>query len=163
MAQLHFQPGEVVISDVRPSPLVMLGNEVVTLGLYELWRRRTHLILTNQRVITSKGVVGRSVRSLPLDRIQDASVTNRLWEARIVLSSAGGRVGIEALNGLRTRVARAFLAELTPRIGHAALGGLSGTSAGRSVADELEKFVQLRDSGALTSQEFEALKARLLA
>ena len=162
MAQLTFQPNEVVVRDMRRSPLATLGAEVCTLGLYEIARRRTHLILTNQRVISSRGVLHRSVRSLPLDRIQDASLSNTFWSAKIVFSSAGGGAGIEALTGLRTRTARAFMADLTPRIGPAASGGLTGKGSGRSVTDELHKLAQLRDAGTLTPQEFEAQKAKLL-
>ena len=36
-------------------------------------------------------------------------------------------------------------------------------SSGGSVADELAKLAQLRDSGVLTEEEFAAQKARLLA
>jgi Short C-terminal domain len=35
--------------------------------------------------------------------------------------------------------------------------------AGASVADELKKLVELRDVGALSDEEFAALKARLLS
>jgi len=162
MKQLHFQPGEVVVRDMRRSPLARLGAEVCTLGLYEIPRRRTHLILTNQRVITSRGVLHRSVRSLPLDRIQDASLSNTFWAAKIVFSTAGGRAGIEALTGLRTRTARAFMADLTPRIGPAVSGGLMGSGSKPSIADEIQKLAQLRDAGTLTGEEFEAQKAKLL-
>jgi hypothetical protein len=36
-------------------------------------------------------------------------------------------------------------------------------SGGASVADELTKLAQLRDSGTITAEEFEAQKAKLLA
>lgn len=37
------------------------------------------------------------------------------------------------------------------------------SSSGASSADELAKLVQLRDSGAISAQEFEAQKAKVLA
>jgi hypothetical protein len=36
-------------------------------------------------------------------------------------------------------------------------------ASGVSTADELTKLTQLRDSGAITAPEYEALKAKLLA
>ena len=97
MAQLNFQSGEVVVRELRPTPLGVWPLYIVTLGLYEIWRRRTRFILTNQRVIISKGVVNRAVRFLPLDRVQDATLKNQLWIASILLSSAGGVSGIESV------------------------------------------------------------------
>jgi Short C-terminal domain/Phospholipase_D-nuclease N-terminal len=40
---------------------------------------------------------------------------------------------------------------------------VAGPAGGASVADELSKLSALRDSGALTAEEFEAQKAKLLA
>ena len=40
---------------------------------------------------------------------------------------------------------------------------VSGSAGGASVADELSKLSALRDSGALTADEFEAQKAKLLS
>ncbi|HJU98112.1 MAG TPA: SHOCT domain-containing protein [Jiangellaceae bacterium] len=39
----------------------------------------------------------------------------------------------------------------------------AGSAGGASVADELSKLSALRDSGALTAEEFEAQKAKLLS
>ncbi|MGA9077464.1 MAG: PH domain-containing protein [Acidimicrobiales bacterium] len=162
MAQLTFQPGEVVVRQLRPTPLGLLPAYILTLGLFEISRRRWRFLLTNQRVVISKGVLSRAVRSVPLDRVQDATLKNQLWIASIHLTSAGGASSIEAMGPLRTRDARAFLHDLTGRIGPAAPGGLTGSSSGPSIADELLKLTQLRDQGALSPEEFESQKAKLL-
>ncbi|MGH2610704.1 MAG: SHOCT domain-containing protein [Tepidiformaceae bacterium] len=39
----------------------------------------------------------------------------------------------------------------------------AGTAGGASVADEVSKLASLRDSGALSAEEFEAQKAKLLS
>lgn len=39
----------------------------------------------------------------------------------------------------------------------------AGTAGGASVADEVSKLARLRDSGELTTEEFEAQKAKLLS
>jgi hypothetical protein len=162
VAQLSFQPGEVVVRELRPSPLATIQLYVVTLGLWEIWRRRTRFVLTNQRVIISRGVLNRAVRFVPLDRVQDATLRNQLWVASIHLSSAGGPGGVEQLRLMRTRDARIFLEDLTPRIGPSAPGGLKGSSNGTLIADELRKLAQLRDQGVLSPEEFESQKAKLL-
>ncbi len=163
MAQLTFQPGEEVVRELRPSPLRGVPFlYLFTLGLYEVWRRRARYILTNQRVIVSKGVVNRTMRFLPLDRVQDATIKNQLWLASVHLSSAGGVKGVEQLYGLRTRAAREFVQDLTPRIGSAAPGGLTGSRSSVSIADELQKLTQLRDQDVLSTEQFETQKAKLL-
>ncbi|NUR92350.1 MAG: SHOCT domain-containing protein [Nonomuraea sp.] len=39
----------------------------------------------------------------------------------------------------------------------------AGTSSGPSVADQLEKFASLKESGAISEQEYEQAKAKVLA
>ncbi len=163
MAQVTFQPGEEVVRELRPSPLRGVPFlYLFTLGLYEVWRRRSRFILTDRRIIISKGVVNRSVRFLPLDRVQDATLKNQLWLASIQLTSAGGSAGVEQLYGLRTREAREFVHDIASRIGPAASGGLAGSHSNTSVADELQKLTQLRGQGVLTADQFETQKAKLL-
>ena len=138
--QWSLQRGEFKINSLRPSPLSTWVTLLFTLGLYEFWRRRTWFILTNRRVIIAKGVINRSVRVLPLDRVQDATIRNQLWEANIELSTAGGPGGVERLDvylsplPLRTWEARAFLDDLNDRISSARSDGLSGNPKPASAA-----------------------------
>ncbi len=72
-----------------------------------------------------------------------------------------------AADVMEFHVAKAQAEEVKATITRLMLGGGAPAAApspvaAASVADELAKLVQLRDSGVLTSQEFAAQKARLL-
>src|SRR3979411_3108457 len=73
-------PGdEVVLFWAVPAamPSVWL-RWLVTLGLYEIWRRRTKFIVTNRRVVWRQGLINRSERSAPLRRLQDVTTHSEL-------------------------------------------------------------------------------------
>jgi hypothetical protein len=74
-----------------------------TLGLYEIWRRKTQFIVTNRRVIWRRGVINRTERSIPLSRLQDVTKQRRLMSGWIELSSAGGTEGVEILGPMWNR------------------------------------------------------------
>ena len=116
MAAFALQDGEVVLAEIRPSVLASLWRECYTFGLFEIVRRRRRCILTTQRLVLIRGVLSRSVRMIPLDRIQDISVDNTLWVARLCVSSAGGSLGVEELRPLRTSDARKFAASVSLQI-----------------------------------------------
>ena len=73
-----------------------------------------------------------------------------------------------AADTIEFRVTKAQAGEIKATITRLMLGGPAqpvaapSSAAPASVADELGKLVQLRDSGALTDEEFAAQKARLL-
>ena len=70
---------------------------IVTLGFYEIWRRRTQFIVTNRRVVWRRGLINRSERSVPLSRVQDVTTRKGLLTGWVELSSAGGWEGVETL------------------------------------------------------------------
>jgi Short C-terminal domain len=73
-----------------------------------------------------------------------------------------------AADTIEFRVTKAQAGEIKATITRLMLGGPAqpaaapSSAASASVADELGKLVQLRDSGALTDEEFAAQKAKLL-
>lgn len=86
----------------------------LTLGLWELWRRRHHVILTNQRVVVRKGIIAKSQQAVPIDRIQDAGLTTSIFGGGSVrLSSAGGSLGVEVIKPLTRPDATQFSIELS--------------------------------------------------
>jgi hypothetical protein len=49
---LRLRGDEQLIMALRPSPRwIVLVNQIVTLGLYTFWWRRTGFVLTDQRII----------------------------------------------------------------------------------------------------------------
>ena len=107
--RLRLRADERVLDEVRPSRWWTLGFYLFSLGLWSFWRRRHRYVLTNQRLIAVKGIVTKSERVLPLERIQDLSVrTSPLSGGRIAVSTAGGSLGFESIPCLTQAKARSF-------------------------------------------------------
>lgn len=93
--------GEIVLFTAYPAatPVVWL-KWLVTLGIYEFFRRHTVFLVTNRRVVVRQGVVHRTERSVPVSRIQDISTRTGLFIGAVELSSAGGTLGVESFGPL---------------------------------------------------------------
>jgi len=103
------------------------------------------LMLTDRRLLFSGlGFVTQSQEAWPLDVVADVEVGSAGLELRVLGQS-------ERFAGKDADLRRLA----------AALPTATG-EAGASIADELERLVRLRDSGALTEAEFEGAKRRLL-
>lgn len=70
-------PEEEVVTAARPSRLINLPTYVLTLGLYELWRRRNTTVVTNQRILFGSGIFNRSEQSIPLKNVMDVAFRRR--------------------------------------------------------------------------------------
>ena len=70
-------PEEEVVTSARPSRLINLPKYVLTLGLYELWRRRNTTVLTDQRILFGSGIFNRSEQSIPLKNVGDVVFRRR--------------------------------------------------------------------------------------
>ena len=106
---MRLHDGENVLQEVLPSKYWTWSLYVITLGLWAIWRRRHRYILTNQRLISLKGVITKSERVIPLDRIQDLAVrTSPFKGGRIMLSTAGGPLGFKDITRITNKEARTF-------------------------------------------------------
>jgi hypothetical protein len=163
---IRLNPGEQILRDELPSALWTMGFYVLTLGLWAVWRRRHRFVLTNQRVMVLKGIVNKSERSVPLARIQDVNLRTSIATGGFVaLSSAGGPLGIQGFGPFTRAGAVAFadaLSQAIPFHGDGVSGAHVAGASGASVSQELERLVRLRDSGALTEEEFAAQKVKVL-
>lgn len=118
MAQPRLQPGEQVIATAHPGSWMISGAMFWTLGLYSAWRSARWFMVTDRRVIMTAGLlVNRTSKSVPLQMIQDVQLVTRAGVGRIVLSTAGGRPGVQVLYPLSAQDARTLEAVILPRIG----------------------------------------------
>ena len=98
---VRLNPGEEILCDEVPSAFWTYPLYLGTLGLWAVWRGRHHFLLTNQRVMITKGIVSKSEQSVPLVRIQDVSLQRSLVAGGYVkLSSAGGGISVEKIGPL---------------------------------------------------------------
>jgi len=135
------------------------------LGRYARWMT-TDLVLTSDRLIYRSGVVSRQGREIPLERLNDVSfhqsLFQRLMGAGDLLVESGGERGQEQFGSFAHP-------QHTQNEIHRAIEAASARDADRmagrrelSPLEQLEKLDELRRRGVITEAEFEVKKARLL-
>jgi uncharacterized membrane protein YdbT with pleckstrin-like domain len=149
--------------------LLMLAVVLIVLAwfLYRLARwATTNLVVTSDRLIVRSGIIAKRGREIPLERINDITVTqsvvNRvLRSGDLVVESAGER-GQESFPECPrpTRVQNEIYVQM-----EAARDRDLDRQAGRrplSPLEQLEKLDELRQRGVISQTEFEVKKAKLL-
>ena len=147
----------------------VLGLAVVAL-LFFLVRlaqwMTTDFVLTTDRLIYRKGVVSRHGREIPLERVNDVSFTQSLFQRMLragdLLVESGGERGQSSFGhfadpqGIQNEIHRAI---------EAAGARDADRMAGRrelSPLEQLEKLEELRQRGVISQAEFDLKKQKLL-
>ncbi len=178
MGSPSLQPDERELADVRLSWLFILDSfglflaTILTLGLAAyLHRRSTSLLLTNRRMVLTRGILERSVIEMDLGRVAQVEVTSSLLDrmtgvARLKIIALDQFTfelypvaGADRIKDLIMR-ARSPGAAASPAVAAAA-----APSAGNSrdeILSSVEKLGRMRDSGVLSEAEFQAKKGELL-
>lgn len=160
----------VKIGTDRPAALrwALIGAAIVAwiwaAGIEIARWKFTEFVLTNERIIARSGVIAKVSREIPLERVNDVIVTqsmlDRLLRSGDITLESAGEYGQTTFDDIGHPV------EVQKQIYEAAEGrrglGPDHVRVGTSIADELTKLAALRDSGALTDEEFAARKKRLL-
>jgi len=133
----------------------------LSLALAALRRAATWLVVTDRRVLTFSGVLGRRSREIPLWRIDDLASRTTLFGrlvgvGELVVSSGGDRDGV--VLGLIPRPER-IQALVAPML---ARSGPGSVSYGRSPTEELARLAELRARGLVGEDEYAAKRAELL-
>lgn len=129
--------------------------------VYVVWRT-TDFVLTSDRLVTRNGVLSRQTREIPLERINDISCHQTLFERIIhagdLLVESGGERGQSTFPNVhepfdvQNTIYRAIEATNSSTTG--------GTVA--SIPDQIDKLDELRQRGVISEAEFEDKKRRLL-
>jgi membrane protein YdbS with pleckstrin-like domain len=176
---VSLQPGEQVLFVIYRWWLAVAPFYLFTLGLYEIWRRRRFIALTNERLLYCKGILlFKTQRSIPVDRVQDATYKRALWMGLVDISSAGGSFGKISDAAYKPSQAREFVARLHDRIepgqvGEQGLisGGVASRAAGGASparpdtydpAASLRQLQRLKDQGLLTDDEYAEKRQEIL-
>jgi membrane protein YdbS with pleckstrin-like domain len=147
----------------------------------------THFVLTTERLIFRSGLVAKFGREIPLERINDVTFSQSLFERVIgagdLLIESAGEHGQSRFSNVRDpeavqlEIYRQMEANDRRRAGYATQphpaphpppGDRTPTppiragSASRSALDDLERLADLRDRGAITEEEFQRMKRELL-
>ena len=128
----------------------------------------SHFVVTNERLIHRQGLIAKNSMEVPLDRINDVRFHQNVFERMIgagdlVIESAGTR-GQEVFSNVRhpenvQKVVYERSEGYTMKMQGAAP---AAPAAPPSVTQELQRLADLKDRGAITEQEFQAQKSRLL-
>jgi uncharacterized membrane protein YdbT with pleckstrin-like domain len=149
--------------------LALLGLMALTalwwVARYIRWRT-TNFVVTTDRLVFRAGVLGKSGREIPLDRVNDIAFHQSFFERIIgagdlMIESAGER-GQEQFTDIPkpARVQNVIYAEI-----ERAKDRDADRAAGRSqlsIPEQIEKLDELRQRGVLTQAEFDAKKTQLL-
>src|SRR5919198_1014035 len=149
---------EEIVYDLRPhwwalvGP-ILLGFVIVIFGLptYLRWVT-THFVLTTDRLIFRSGVLAKLSREIPLERLNDVTFTQSLWERLIgagdlLIESAGERGQSVFQNMPHPEAVQLEIYRQMEANGQRMVGGGHRPP---SAIDDLERLANLRDRGALT-------------
>ena len=173
------QPGRMAVGVLG---LVVLLATVV--GRVLRWAT-THFVLTTERLIFRSGVVAKFGREIPLERINDVTFSQSLFERMIgagdLLLESAGEHGQSRFSNIRDpeavqlEIYRQMEANDRRRAGYATTQPNPvvadrtptppvHTPPARSPTplDDLERLANLRDRGAVTEEEFQRMKRELL-
>lgn len=141
----------------------------VWVGIRFLKWSNTHFVITSQRLIFRQGVIGRSGIEIPLERVNNVnfnqSVFERIIGAGDLLIESGGESGQERFTDIRhpDTVQRMIHAQIEATQHRRSAGLAAGAVASPDIAEQLERLEALMHRGAITFDEFERQKRRLLS
>lgn len=161
----------VGIYDVNVTPLsyalvaVLCINILWLLLRYARWAT-TNFVVTTDRLIHRKGVLRKEGREIPLERINDIScaqsIFERIMRAGDVMIESGGERGqqhftdipapFQVQNVIYTEIERAKARDADRMAGRREL----------SIPEQIDKLNDLRQRGVISDEEFNAKKAQLL-
>ena len=172
------QPARMVVGVLG---LVVLLAAVV--GRVLRWAT-THFVLTTERLIFRSGLVAKFGREIPLERINDVTFSQSLFERLIgagdLLLESAGEHGQSRFSNIRDpeavqlEIYRQMEANDRRRAGYATTQHHPAAHPpaadrtptppirSRSALDDLERLADLRDRGAITEEEFQRMKRELL-
>jgi uncharacterized membrane protein YdbT with pleckstrin-like domain len=169
------QPGRLAVGVLG---LIVLLATVV--GRVLRWAT-THFVLTTERLIFRSGVVAKFGREIPLERINDVTFSQSLFERMIgagdLLLESAGEHGQSRFSNIRDpeavqlEIYRQMEANDRRRAGYATTQPHHPVPADRTPPsaahsptplDDLERLANLRDRGAVTEEEFQRMKRELL-
>ncbi len=131
---------------------------------YATWST-TNFVVTSDRVIYRSGVVRKSGIEIPLERVNNVSsnqgVFERMLGAGDLLIESGGESGQQRFTDIKNPNRVQNLIHAQREANNTRMYGGGGNS-GSDVATQLEKLEGMLERGTLSQEEFDAQKRRLL-
>ena len=159
--------------------LLVLAALAFFLQRLAIWST-TNFVVTSQRLIAGHGVLSKHRKEIPLDRVNDVSFSQGIFDrlvgaGSLTIESAGER-GQETFQNVNhpDTVQQHIYSQMEARMdrryggpGYTPPDGMPQTqaapaAAGPSVAEQIEQLHDLLQRGAISQAEFDAKKAELL-
>jgi uncharacterized membrane protein YdbT with pleckstrin-like domain len=127
----------------------------------------TRFVLTSDRIITRRGVVAKHSKEIPLERINDISFSQSIFERMVgagdlLLESAGER-GQERISHVRKpEEVQMRIYRMTEDNQNRMMRPGAPAQQEDSVTDQLEALGRLRAAGTISEAEFQTKKTELL-
>ena len=147
-----------------PIGAIALGALVWLFVRYLKWRT-TYFVITSDRLIYRHGVIAKAGIEIPLERVNNVnfkqSIFERLIGAGDLLIESGGEDGQQRFSDIAkpAKVQNLIHLQMEDNQNRSFSVNVAG---GNDVATQLEKLEGLRDRGAISAEEFEVQKQRLL-
>ncbi|MFZ9629205.1 MAG: PH domain-containing protein [Ilumatobacteraceae bacterium] len=163
MGYLDDGAGKDVLTYVVLAMLIVSGCWVAL--RYLKWST-THFVITSQRLIFRQGVLGRSGIEIPLDRVNNVNFHQTMFERIInagdLLIESGGEDGKQRFTDVHNpddvqNLIHSLLTDARDR----QTGGRGALT--HDVTMQLERLEALLERGAITDDEYELQKRRLLS
>ncbi|MEA3078579.1 MAG: hypothetical protein QOF60_3487 [Actinomycetota bacterium] len=144
---------------------LMAVNLLWLLGRFLRWRT-TNFVVTTDRIIYRSGVVAKKGKEIPLERLNDISFNQTIFErilgAGDLVIESGGERGQQSFTDIPrpSHVQNEIYRQI-----EAAQARDADRMAGRrelSIPEQLDKLDELRQRGVLTQAEFDLKKSQLL-
>jgi uncharacterized membrane protein YdbT with pleckstrin-like domain len=126
----------------------------------------TNFVVTSDRLIYRSGVLAKQGKEIPLERLNDISFNQSIFERLLgagdLLIESGGERGQQAFTDIKRP---AFVQNEIYRQIEASQARDADRMAGRrelSIPEQLDKLDELRQRGVISQAEFDAKKAQLL-
>ena len=147
-----------------PIGVIALGAVVWLFVRYLKWRT-TYFVITSDRLIYRHGVIAKAGIEIPLERVNNVnfkqSIFERLIGAGDLLIESGGEDGQQRFSDIAkpAKVQNLIHLQMEDNQNRSFSVNVAG---GNDIATQLEKLEGLRDRGAISAEEFEVQKQRLL-
>ena len=159
---------------------IILGIGALLFAVYPLrWLIKwatSHFVVTNERLIHLRGLIAKGSMEIPLQRINDVrfdqNIIQRILGAGNLIVESAGERGREVFDNVRNPENIQKIIYENAEAREMGMGQQQAATAPPapatpaapkpSVTEELARLADLRDRGALTAEEFEAQKAKLL-
>lgn len=167
VVQSSFDPPDAVTLAILAIGVVLM---VWFLARYAKWST-TNFVVTTDRLIHRSGVIAKHGKEIPLERLNDISFHQSIFERLIgagdLMIESGGERGQQTFSDIRKpavvqNVIYREIERAQARDADRAAGAHRAAAAAVSIPDQLDRLDDLRRRGVITQAEFDAKKAKLL-